>query len=165
VLALIFGVILLALPAGVGLGVAWLSRALSGRDESLRVAFSRFVPAVVPLAAAIWLAHYGFHFATGALSIVPVAQSFAFDHGVTLLGQPDWSLSALLPRLWLTPLEILITLAGLGGSLYLLGERARHTRQPLATQLPWIGLMLLLALAAVLLFTMPMEMRGTSFMN
>lgn len=165
VLALIFGVLLVVLPAGVGLGVAWLGRAISGRDEPLRVALSRFVPAVVPLAVAIWLAHYGFHFATGALSIFPVLQSFLLDHGINLLGRPDWTLSALLPRSWLMPLEILFTLTGLGASLYLLGERAHRTGERLATQLPWIGLLLLLALAAVLLFTMPMEMRGTSFMN
>lgn len=165
VLALIFGAILVAIPAVVGLSVAWLSRALSGRDEPLRASFSRFVPAVAPLAFAIWLAHYGFHFATGALSIIPVFQSFLLDHGVALLGRPDWTVGALLPTSWLAPLEILITLVGLIAGLYLVGERASHTQERLAAQLPWMLLLVFLALAAVGLFTMPMEMRGTNFMN
>lgn len=167
VLALIFGAILVLLPVAAGLGVAALSRALSGREEPLRVAFSRFVPAVAPVAVAVWVAHYGFHFATGALSIIPAFQSFLLDHGVALLGPPDWTLSALLPQPWLAPLEILVTLAGLGASLHLLGRRAGDLprRQRLVAQLPWMLLFLLLALAAVLLFTMPMEMRGVGFMK
>lgn len=168
VLLLIFGTIDLLFPAGFGLGVAWLSRHLAGKREPLRHTFTRYAPAVMPLAFAIWLAHYGFHFATGALSIVPVTQNFLLDHGITVFGRPDWTLSALLPLSWLLPLEIGITLVGLAGTLYLTGERAAHLEpepDPLSAQLPWVLLFLAIALAAIILFTLPMEMRGTGFMD
>ena len=32
---------------------------------------------------------------TGALTIVPVFQAFMIDHGVTFLGEPDWTLSGM----------------------------------------------------------------------
>ena len=103
ILALIFGLLMVLLPAALGLGAAWLSRRLGaaqgGRANrgSLRVVFARYAPTVAPLAFAIWFAHYWFHFASGALAIVPVVQSFLIDHGVTLLGsQPNWALGPIM---------------------------------------------------------------------
>ena len=106
--------------------VAWSGRAVAKRNEPLRVSLARFTPALVPVAFAVWLAHYGFHFASGALSIVPVTQNFLLDHGVTLLGEPDWMLAAIVPMGWLRPLEIVITLIGFGVSLYVVGEIGRR---------------------------------------
>ncbi|MCP4167647.1 MAG: FesM [Chloroflexi bacterium] len=164
-LLFIFGFLELLLPATLGLSAAWLSQRLSGTDDSLRLVFTRYVPALVPLGFTIWLAHYGFHFATGALTIIPVFQNFLIDHGILMLGVPDWSLAAILPFRWLLPLEMLAIGIGFMGSLYVLNERASatHTRQSdmIKALLPWIILALALALAAIYLFSMPMEMRGT----
>ena len=168
VLFLIFGVVDLLFPAGLGLGAAWLSGRLSAKGEPLRHTFSRYAPAVIPLGFAVWLAHYGFHFATGALSLIPVTQNFLLDHGIAFFGRPDWTAGAILPRSWLLPLEIVITLLGLAASLYLVDERADQAESgpdPFPARLPWILLFLTIALAAILLFTLPMEMRGTNFMN
>lgn len=163
-LALTFGVLNLLLPAAAGLGAAWLSRALSGRREPLRLAFSRYLPAIVPLAVAVWLAHYGFHFATGALGLVPVLQQFLLDHGAGLLGGPNWSLGQLLPGGWILPLQTAVVLLGFGASLFT-GTRIgrRDFADPAAATralLPWLLVWLGLAAAALATFNLPMEMRG-----
>jgi hypothetical protein len=167
-LALVFGLLNLLLPAAVGLGAAALSRSLSGRPEPLRVAFSRYAPAFVPLAVAVWLAHYGYHFATGALTIVPVFQTFLIDHGVTLLGsEPNWRLGPILPGGWILPLQTIIVLVGFAASV-LVGRRigSREFADPpvaMRALLPWLLVLLGLAVAALATFNLPMEMRGTFF--
>ena len=51
--------------------------------------------ALVPFGFGVWLAHYGFHLLTGALTVVPVTQS-AGDRplGRPALGEPRWPGSA-----------------------------------------------------------------------
>ncbi|MEA3334758.1 MAG: FesM [Chloroflexota bacterium] len=167
ILGLIFGVLNLLLPAVLGLTAAWLSRGLAKNDgEPLRVVFSRYAPALIPLAFAIWFAHYGFHFVTGALTIIPVAQGFLIDHGILLLGaEPNWLLGPVLPAEWLLPLQIIAVLIGFAGSLYVTTRLANRAGGSVAMArravLPWIVLLLGLALAAISVFSEPMEMRGT----
>lgn len=168
-LALTFGLLNLALPAAVGLGAAWLSRAAAGRVEPLRVSFSRYAPAFVPLAFAIWLAHYGFHFVTGALAIIPVFQTFLLDHGLGFLGAPNWALGPIMPGGSILPVQTLIMLLGFTGSLYVgtrIGRRDFGSR-PVAMRamLPWLVVLLGLALASLATFNLPMEMRGTIFLG
>ncbi len=160
ILLLIFAVGNLVLPTGLGLAAAALGRA--GAREPLRAILARHAPAFVPLGLAIWLGHYLFHFATGALTVVPVLQTFLLDHGIRLMGgEPNWTLGAILPATWLLPLQILAVLVGLLASLNVLGWVAAREGQPTRALLPWFVLLLGLALAAVYLFTLPMEMRGT----
>lgn len=167
-LAVLFGLLNLGLPAVVGLGAAHLSRLLSGQPEPLRVAFSRFAPAFVPLAVAVWLAHYGYHFVTGALTIVPVFQTFLLDHGLAWLGrEPNWRLGPILPGGWILPLQTVVVLAGFAGAL-IVGRRIgnRDFDDPAAAMralLPWLLVLLGLAVAALATFNLPMEMRGTFF--
>ncbi|MCA9873746.1 MAG: hypothetical protein KC441_08825 [Anaerolineales bacterium] len=167
VLFLIFAVLNLLLPVGLGLSAAWLSRRLAGRREPLRVALARYAPALLPLAFAVWFAHYaGFHFLSSAMTIVPVFQNFLLDHGLTFLGTPDWALGPLLPGAWLDPFEMVVVLAGFAASFYAVGVRARRADgrpDTLAAQLPWLALLLALALAAMFIFYLPMEMRGAGF--
>lgn len=167
-LALIFGLLNLALPAAAGLGAAWLSRSLAGESEPLRVSFSRYAPAFAPLAFAIWLAHYGFHFATGALTIIPVFHSFLLDHGPTVLGtEPNWQLGPILPGGWILPLQTAIVLAGFAGSMYVgnrVGRRDFGSRAvAMRALLPWLLVFAGMAIAALATFNLPMEMRGTLF--
>lgn len=167
-LGLTFGLLNLALPAVVGLGAAGLSRAAAGRTEPLRISFSRFMPAIMPVGFAIWLAHYGFHFVTGALAIIPVFHTFLLDHGVTIMGlTPDWTLGPILPGEWILPLQTVIVMLGFAGSLYLgnrIGRRDFESR-PVAMRaiLPWLIVWLAMAATALLTFNLPMEMRGTIF--
>ena len=165
-LLLIFAVLNLLLPLLLGLLVAWFGRLLAKSEEPLRAAFSKHTPALVPMGFAIWLAHYGFHFATGALAIIPATQNFFIDHGLLFLGAaPIWTLSNILPFSWLLPLQLLIVLTGFGGSYFVLGDIGRHEKESFTAQLPWLLLLLGLAIAAIYLFNLPMEMRGTSFTN
>jgi polyferredoxin len=165
-LLLIFGVLNLLLPLGLALLVAGAGRGLSGMQQPLRVALATVTPALVPLGFAIWLAHYGFHFATGALGIVPALHSFLIDHGILLFGDtPAWQMSNILPFSWLLPLQLLSMVAGFGGSYFVLGSIARREKLSFAAQLPWLLLLLGIAVTAVYLFTLPMEMRGTGFLH
>lgn len=177
-LALIFGLLMVLLPAALGLGAAWLSQRWGagrgrryGRDR-LRLAFSRYAPTVTPLAFAIWFAHYWFHFSSGALAIVPVVQSFLLDHGVALpgvgfgtalLNQPDWSLGAIMSQDAVFLLVLAAVAVGFLASLYSLSRTAvaeGDTRVARRVMLPWLALWTALALAALLIFSLPMEMRG-----
>jgi hypothetical protein len=168
VLLTIFGAANLLLPAVLGLAAAWFSWQLSGAAEgnSLRLVFTRYAPAFVPLGFAIWLAHYAFHFATGALTIIPIFQSFLLDHGFTLpITAPNWALSAILPISWLLPLQTVTVLAGFFGSLSVVGALSRRAyasaQAARMAALPWLVLLLALAFAALYIFGLPMEMRGT----
>ncbi|RIK20185.1 MAG: FesM, partial [Anaerolineae bacterium] len=179
-LALVFGVLNLALPAAAGLSAATISRALAGKPEPLRVTFSRFAPAFIPLAVALWLAHYAFHFLTGALAIIPVLQTFLLDHGIlqtflldhgiAILGaEPNWRLGGIIPGDWILPLQTVMVLAGFAGSLYVgnrVGRRDLASR-PVAARalLPWLILFAGMAVAGLATFNLPMEMRGTMLMG
>ncbi|NOX60742.1 MAG: FesM [Chloroflexi bacterium] len=171
VLLLIFAVLNLAAPAALGLAASWLSRSLVRSSEPLRRVFARYAPAFVPLGFGVWFAHYGFHFATGALTIVPALQNFLIDHGIFLLGdRPNWALGPILPYSWLLPLQMAFTLIGLLATLLVLGERNRQivsssSRHSILALLPWAALAIALAFAAIYLFTLPMEMRGTMSMG
>lgn len=163
-LAITFAALSLALPAAAGLAAAGLSRTLAGRAEPLRVSFSRYAPAFAPLAFAVWLAHYAFHFITGATTLVPVLQSFLLAHGIAWLGEPNWALGSLLPGDWILPLQTAVVLIGFAASLFVaqrIGQRDFES-PPVAMRalLPWLIIWLGLAAAALATFNLPMEMRG-----
>ncbi len=168
-LLLIFGTMLILLPVATGTGAAWASNRLASEQEPLRRPFTRYAPAYVPVAVGVWLAHYGFHFSTGALALVPVFQNFLLDHGLTWLGEPNWMLGPLLPGSWILPLQTVAVLLGFTGSLFVANRIAhRHHAEPavaVRAMLPWIIVFLGLAIASLLTFNLPMEMRGTVFLG
>ena len=74
----------------------------------------------------------------------------------------------LLPLAWLDPFELVVVLVGFAASFYALGVRARRAEAKpdgFAAQLPWLALLLLLAVAAMFVFYLPMEMRGSAFVG
>jgi hypothetical protein len=121
---------------------------------------------LVPVSFGIWAAHYGFHFAIGGLTLLPVTHAFLLDHGVQFFGPtPNWDVGFLLPEPWIFPIQIMLLFGGLIAGFYLL---ARHAiREGLSPKhgylqlLPWAGIILLLVITALSLFNLPMEMRGT----
>lgn len=157
---------MLALPAILSVGAAWLSARLAGakKQGALKATFSAFAPAFVPIGLGVWASHYAFHFLTGALTIVPVFQNFVLDHGITLLGAPNWSLAALLPTEIVSVLEIVLLIGGylisaivarrIAGKLY-----SRASSAQLAW-LPYALLMLAMILFAAWVMSQPMEMRA-----
>ncbi len=165
----IFGVGNLLLPGLLLLLLSWISATLAGSPQYKRVA-RQYANAYVPIGSSIWLSHYGFHLAIGGAAIVPVFQSFLMAHGIALLGsQPDWSLSFLLPQAWIFPLQILAMLLGFTGSLIVLGKigMKRQSSPALAFRelLPWALLLVLMTIAALSIFNLPMEMRGTRMLG
>ena len=136
VLAIIFFMCLVLLPA-ILLGLAaWLSRGGQSKSHrmSLQAVMTRYAFALVPVGFAVWLAHYAFHFLTGFWTIVPVVQSFVADlAGSPLLGAPRWELGPLLPPALLYPLELGFLGLGWFGSL-LVAYRLAAGDEP---QRPW----------------------------
>jgi ferredoxin len=124
----------------------------------------RFVYALVPLGFGMWLAHYSFHFLTGGLTIVPVAQSFAADIGL-FRGAVQWGLGPLVPGDWLFPIEALLLYAGAFGAIITAVQIARRwpvaAGKALPAAAPWIVLILALLAAGLAILIQPMEMRGT----
>jgi polyferredoxin len=168
-LLVLFGGLNLLLPALTLAAGSWLSRALNARAADRRLVFfgSNYARGFVPLGFGIWLAHYGFHFAIGGLTIIPVFQSFMLDHGFHLLGEPNWELSYILPQPWIFPLQILAIGVGFTASLYVLARRSlRPGLAPIDSfkeMLPWALMVVLIAIASLSIFNIPMEMRGTIF--
>ncbi|MDE2931868.1 MAG: FesM [Chloroflexota bacterium] len=164
VLGVLFIVGLVALPFVLVTAAAWSSRALSGSRETLAATATRFSFALIPIGFGMWLAHYGFHFLIGALTAIPVTQSFLADFGVILLGAPQWELAAIVPDSWLVPLELLLLELGMLVSLTVGYRIARKQHGSMARAiralLPWAVIIVLLFFTGAWMMTQPMEMRG-----
>jgi polyferredoxin len=158
-----------ALPALLSIGAAWLANALTGRRSRLRLlrdTFAAFAPAFVPIGAGIWAAHYGFHFAIGALAIVPLFHNFLLDHGVTIFGtQVNWQLGAIGSADQFAVVQVILLIGGYLLSLILarrIAVREYGAARAQLAFLPYALLFLALLLAAFFIFSQPMEMRGTA---
>jgi len=153
VLALLFFAFLVVAPAMLIAAAKFLARPTPA---------ARYVYALVPLGFGMWLAHYGFHFLTGILTIVPVAQNALRSIGVEFLGAPRWTWTGL-PVRFVRPIELTFLVLGLAGALFVafhLAEEDNHARTT-RTFLPWAAVCLLIAAASVWLMFLPMEMRAT----
>ena len=167
-LLIIFGGGLIVLPAILLSLTGSLSRWLSQAPESLGVMIRRFAYSLVPMGVGMWLAHYAFHFMTGALTIIPVSQSFLIDSGI-FLGEPQWQLGYIVPADWIFPIQLIFLYLGLLGTLVVGFQVALDHYQNRAVALrvflPWGGLSLLMFAAAIWIMFQPMEMRGTIFLG
>ena len=168
-LALIFGIGFIILPALLLGAAGFLSRRLSGRPhEPLGLIIRRFTYALVPMAFGLWLAHYAFHFLTGALTLIPVTQSFLNDSGLSV-GPPRWGLGPLTPAAWLFPIQAGFLYLGLLGSLITAFQIAlnHYKKRDIALRafLPWGVLSFLMLAAALWIMFQPMEMRATVFLG
>jgi hypothetical protein len=163
VLGCLFVLGLGAVPLVLLGGAAILTRALT-RDSPApvgRVAM-RYAFGLVPFGFGMWLAHYGFHLLTGALTVVPVTQSAAIEFlGWPALGDPLWRWTGMRPGA-VFPLQlgcILLGTAGSVGVVRLISLRD-YPNRPNRAGLPWAILVILLAAAALWVLFQPMEMRG-----
>lgn len=165
VLLLIFGLGAVVLPIALSLLAAQITRTLTrtAKRDSLRVTLSSFSPAFVPIGLGFWAAHYGYHFLIGIFSIIPAFQNFVLDHGITVLGTPNWSLTGITDLSVVGMIQTLALLGGFAGSLFVAQKIAfrLYRRDSMPGLLPWALLLLGMMLAGMWLFSLPMEMRGT----
>lgn len=163
VLAALFAFALLIEPA-ILLGIAaWLTRKTADAGVSLWMVINRFTRSLVPLGLGVWLAHYGFHFLTGFLTFVPVAQyTVRTTFGVDYLGAPLWRLGGL-PQSLVLPIELGFLGLGLIGSLGVAWRIAADFApfKTLKAFAPWAFIAVLLFTSACWTMSQPMDMRGT----
>ncbi|HJQ32037.1 MAG TPA: hypothetical protein VJ866_07660 [Pyrinomonadaceae bacterium] len=167
VLGLIFTLFLVAEPV-VLLGAAgWLTMRWGGRRGGVLASVVRYSYALIPMGFGVWLAHYGFHFLTGLLTFVPVAQSAAATAaGWPVLGEPAWHFTGL-PERVVYPVELGFLGLGLLGSLlltYRLSEDDAGARRGRVFAV-WASLCVALWVSGLWLMSQPMEMRGTFLGN
>jgi len=173
VLGLIYFVGAVGGPLLLAYGAAWLSRTFTigakQREGSLNRLLMRYAYSFVPLGFAIWFAHYLFHFLTGSMTIIPAFQTF-FDRTLNfpILGEPNWQLAArFVPTVeTIQAFQSIITYGGLLAAIALALTAARQShrngRTALLEALPWLLLLVLLAVASGTTFLLPMEMRGSA---
>jgi hypothetical protein len=114
----------------------------------------------------MWLAHYGFHFFTGLLTIVPVTQSAVASLGWNILGDPLWMWTGI-PVRFVQPIELGFIGLGLIGSFLVTRRLAEDdcAEHPLRAFVPWAVVCLLICAASVWITFQPMEMRATFMMS
>ena len=172
VLGLIYFVGAIAGPLLLVYLAAWLGRTLAGgkgSEQGLHRLVMRHAYSFVPLGFAIWLAHYLFHFLTGAMTIVPAFQTF-FQRTLNwpILGEPDWQIAMrFVPQVvTIQIMQSVITYSGLLIAIALTLRSARQAQgnggRALREALPWLLLLVGLAVASGLTFLLPMEMRGSA---
>jgi polyferredoxin len=163
ILASMFTVALVLEPAILLGTAAAITRRVAGSHDSLLAVINRFARSLVPIGFGVWLAHYGFHFFTGCLTVIPVSQNaFIQSFGWSGLGEPQWQLGGL-PESIVFPMEVGFMALGLLGSWMVAWSIARHMapQRPWSSFAPWCVLHLVLFACATWIMTQPMDMRGT----
>jgi len=163
VLAALFVAGLAGVPALLVAAAAAATRSLApGSNLGVGRIAVRFAFAFVPFGAGVWLAHYGFHFLTGAGTILPVSQIAAIDAtGRALLGEPDWRWIGVRAGA-VFPFQLGAVLLGALGSSALaqrIAERDFPSRARRAAA-SWLVLIIALTAIALWIIGLPMEMRG-----
>ena len=142
--------------------LARLGGGLSGVRLSLKDSLRSFVPGLVPLGLAMWLAHFSYHLLTGLFSGLPALERALHELAPGVFAAPN-SAAPYLPT-WTVDAQLLVL--GLGfvvsvGVLWRLGREIRPAPgRALALILPWSLLALALWGLGVFVYLSPMAMRG-----
>ena len=163
VLAALFLFALVIEPGVLLVGAAWLTRKAAVEATSLWTIINRFARSLVPLGLGVWLAHYGFHFLTGVLTVIPVAQSTVRNtFGADYLGAPHWRWAGV-PQAFVLPIEMGFLGLGLIGSLTVAWRTAAEFAPSKIARVfaPWAFIAVLLFATACWTMSQPMDMRGT----
>ncbi|MEK6249161.1 MAG: cytochrome c oxidase assembly protein [Planctomycetales bacterium] len=157
---------LVVIPAAVMLLLASLSRWWGGSGRSLMETASRFALALIPLALAMWTAHYTFHLLTRAGTFISAGNRFLSDWGLMTLSDAAYACGCCgSVASWILPLEIILLDIGLCVSLYIAyriaNDVSRSRRQAIKAWVPWAILLLTLFATGIWIFFQPMQMRGT----
>lgn len=163
ILAGVFAAGLILEPAILLAVAAAATRWAANATDSILALINRYARSLVPLGFGMWLAHYGFHFLTGFLTVIPVTQNAVVQSfGKPLLGEPQWQLGGL-PESLVNPLEIGFLGLGLLGSWMVAWAISRELApsRVWASFFPWGLLHFLLFVSGVWIMNQPMDMRGT----
>jgi ferredoxin len=162
ILLLFFSVALGLLPLVAITGCALISRWFGSITGSVRAMSCRFAMTLVPLGAAMWLAHFGFHLFTALLTPIPVLQRLFLDFHIVAAGSPWWNLrTPAIPQL--LDFQCLALDLGFLVSLYFawkVSVSLAPKGKALAALLPWGVLLTLLYVSGIWIVFQPMEMRG-----
>ena len=167
ILLLVFIVGLVIVPAVVLGGAAAMTAGRASAGASLRATMVRYAWTLVPIGFGIWLAHYGFHFLTGVLTVVPVVQSAVVDaFGRALLGGPAWGWVGLQPGS-VFPMQLGSVVLGAAGSMGLVHAISLRdeSSRPVLSSMPWLVVVALIATTALWILSQPMEMRAVGFLG
>jgi len=161
VLGIIFVAFLVLAPLVLLGGPAWMSKVSSSAKSSMGAIAVRYSYAFVPLGLGMWLAHYGFHFLTGILTVIPVTQAALASLGVHILGGPFWTWTGM-PSRFVQPIELGFLLLGFMGSLLVAHHFAQEdcAEKPMRAFAPWFVVCVIVGAASVWLLFQPMEMRA-----
>jgi hypothetical protein len=163
-LLIIFILAVVVIPASVILVNSWIGKIIGNATGELRMLAGQYSPSLIPLGFGIWLAHYGFHFAIGGMTIIPVMHNFTLDHNFLWFGSDvNWGVGFLLPEGLIFPLQVAIVLLGFVVSLIVLANRGmgqQHGTNALGELLPWAITLMVLTVISLSIFNLPMEMRG-----
>jgi ferredoxin len=161
VLGIIFAAFLILAPLILLGSAEWTSRRMSGARLPVGRMALRYSYALVPLGLGMWFAHYGFHFFTGVLTIVPVTQAALGSLGVHILGGPFWTWTGIGWR-FVQPIELGFLLLGFAGSLLVAYHLAQEDcpKKSIRASAPWFVCCAIVAAASVWLMFQPMEMRA-----
>jgi ferredoxin len=159
------------IPLALIYGAAWLNKQMvaGNRARSLTRLIMRHAYAFVPLGFGIWGSHYLFHLLVGPLTIIPALQTFFADVvGLPLLGEPNLRIGAswVLPLWGIQGIQMLSMAAGMIGALLVAWNGAKLANKDGSGRvrefLPWALIVLLVGVLAVMVFLLPMEMRGNA---
>jgi hypothetical protein len=161
VLAIIFVAFLVVSPVLLLGGAAWIMRAANGSDMRVIPLAVRYSYALIPLGLGMWLAHYGFHFFTGLLTVVPVTQAALTNVGFHFFGAPHWTWTGIPVRM-VRPLEMGFLVLGFAGSMLVVHQLAEDDSagQPMRAFMPWAVVCAIIGLTSIWLMFLPMEMRA-----
>jgi cytochrome c oxidase assembly factor CtaG/ferredoxin len=161
---LALAVILVALA---WIAASWIRRRANGNgleSFSTKQIFNRFSLTLLPLGLGMWAAHLLFHLLTTWQSAVPLAQQFAHDLGLHVLGMPHWYGMASTPIDSLLGMQLFLLDAGLVLSLYACWRLAQQFDvkpiRSLRLMLPWVVGTLALYTFGFWVLLQPMQMRG-----
>ena len=145
VLGNFFVVFLVVEPAILARGAAWLTRVLGGSKFALVPLAVRYSYALVPLGFGMWLAHYGFHFFTGILTIIPVTQAAVRRISVCIYSGRRFGRGRVCRRDLCSRSKSDFSLLGFAGSLLVVHHLAEEDcpSKPMRAFIPWAAVCLL----------------------
>jgi cytochrome c oxidase assembly factor CtaG len=149
-------------PLGLISTCTYLSKRVGGLAQPFSRVFCSFTLGLLPIGAAMWIAHNCFHLFSASHTFIPVFQRIASELNPAASITPRWNIpSWSLPEL--LDGQVIVLDAGLLLALFALWQitrRSSATRR-VAIFLPWAALAVGLFVIGIVILFQPMEMRGT----